>query len=59
MATKLKRISEDAEQRVAELATREGRTFVSQLDRLVDTGLRQLGEPALESLAATKVPRAK
>lgn len=43
-ASKLKRVSETTEAAVTALAEREGRTFVSQLDRVVTAGLEALGE---------------
>ena len=43
MASKLKRVSEDTADFIEELAEREGRTFVAQLDRIVDAGLVSLG----------------
>lgn len=45
MASKLKRVSEPTERAITDLATREGRTFVAQLDRVVEAGLEALGEP--------------
>jgi hypothetical protein len=45
MASRLKRVSEPAEAAIATLATREDRTFVAQLDRVVVAGLKALGEP--------------
>lgn len=50
MASKLKRVSEPAEAAIATLATREGRTFVAQLDRVVAAGLTTLGEPVPDGL---------
>jgi hypothetical protein len=47
MASKLKRVSENTETAVLALAATEGRTFVAQLDRVVDAGLRALGQPGL------------
>lgn len=46
MASRLKRVSEPTETAITELAEREGRTFVAQLDRVVDAGLRALGVPS-------------
>lgn len=43
MASKLKRVSAPTEAVIVDLANREGRTFVSQLDRIVDAGLNALG----------------
>lgn len=51
MASPLKRVSEDTATRISELAEREGRTFVAQLDRVVDAGLKALGEPQPEQTA--------
>lgn len=45
MASKLKRVSEPSETAILALANREGRTFVAQLDRVIDAGLAALGEP--------------
>jgi hypothetical protein len=44
-ASKLKRVSAPTEECITTLATREGRTFVAQLDRVVHAGLEALGEP--------------
>lgn len=44
MPALLKRVSEPTAERVAEIARREGRTFVAQLDRIVDAGLAAMGE---------------
>jgi hypothetical protein len=44
MASKLKRVSAPTENAIVDLANREGRTFIAQLDRVVDAGLRALGE---------------
>lgn len=41
----LKRISTHTEQAITTLAGREDRTFIAQLDRVVDAGLQALGEP--------------
>ena len=41
----LKRVHPATEQAISELANREGRTFVAQLDRVVDAGFAALGEP--------------
>lgn len=43
MASKLKRVSEDTERTVTQIAEREGRTFVAQLDKVVEAGLDALG----------------
>lgn len=43
-ASKLKRVSEDTETAITELAERENRTFVAQLDRVVQAGLEAMGE---------------
>lgn len=46
MATsKLKRVSNHTEAAINTLATREGRTFVAQLDKVVEAGLQAMGEP--------------
>jgi hypothetical protein len=42
--TKLKRISQSTETAVLELAQREGRTFIAQLDRVVEAGLQALAD---------------
>ena len=44
MASKLKRVSQDTEDAITALAEREGRTFVAQLDRVVQAGLEAMGE---------------
>lgn len=41
--SKLKRVSETTETAVTRVADREGRTFVAQLDRLVEAGFEHLG----------------
>lgn len=41
-ASKLKRVSENTERVIAQLAEREDRTFVAQLDRVVEAGLNAL-----------------
>jgi hypothetical protein len=45
MASKLKRVSNHTEAAITDLAAREGRTFVAQLDRVVEAGLEAIGEP--------------
>lgn len=44
MASQLKRVSENTERAITALATRESRTFVAQLDIVVEAGLAALGE---------------
>ena len=43
MASRLKRISERSEHAIAELARAENRTFVAQLDIVVEHGLTTMG----------------
>jgi hypothetical protein len=47
MASSLKRVSPATEAAVLAIAQREDRTFVAQLDRVVDAGLRSMGEPGI------------
>jgi hypothetical protein len=47
MASKLKRVSENTDRAITDLAEREDRTFVAQLDRVVAAGLHALGEGAM------------
>ena len=49
MAAILKRVSPQAERAVFTLAEREGRTFVAQLDRVVNAGLEAMGEDTLDT----------
>lgn len=42
-ASKLKRVSENTERAITTLADREDRTFIAQLDRVVEAGLDALG----------------
>lgn len=58
MASKLKRISEPTEATIATMAAREGRTFVAQLDRIVDAGLQALGEDPVARDTHTEQPTA-
>lgn len=44
MTSPLKRVSEPTADTITAIAEREGRTFVAQLDRIVDAGLAALGE---------------
>lgn len=56
MASTLKRVSVDTEAKITALAAREDRTFVAQLDRVVEAGLKAMGEDiqaAEDALAAT------
>jgi hypothetical protein len=59
MASKLKRVSEPTEAVINELAEREGRTFVAQLDRVVDAGLVALGERKPPESAPAKGKRTR
>lgn len=47
----LKRVSPPAEAAIAALATREDRSFIAQLDRVVAAGLQALGEQVPDELA--------
>lgn len=58
MPAKLKRVSEKTENTIAQLAEREGRTFVAQLDRVVQAGLEALGERPKTRKRKTTVPPA-
>lgn len=54
MATSpLKRISQTTESTIKNIATREDRTFIAQLDRVVAAGLAALGEPVPTEIAPT------
>ncbi len=55
MPSTLKRVSAPTERAITDLAKREGRTFVAQLDRVVQAGLTALGEslPEPDQPAAT------
>lgn len=58
MASKLKRVSPDTERVITDLANREDRTFVAQLDRVVLAGLDALGLDADGSpKRPTRAPR--
>jgi len=58
MASKLKRVSNDTERVITDLAEREDRTFVAQLDRVVIAGLDALGLKADGTpKTAPKAPR--
>lgn len=66
MTSKLKRVSANTETIVNTLAEREGRTFVAQLDRVVEAGLIAMGEaqpeqpePAKKTTTAKKAPAKK
>ena len=62
MAAILKRVSQPTEQAISELAQREGRTFVAQLDRVVDAGLVALGQDPVngtEPPAPTPQPKGR
>ena len=49
MASTLKRVSIPLEAAITTLAKREDRTFVAQLDRVVEAGLQALGEAPMEA----------
>lgn len=53
MASRLKRVSDETERAITALAERESRTFVAQLDRVVEAGLVALGERAPDKPAPT------
>jgi hypothetical protein len=59
MASKLKRVSEDTADFIEELAEREGRTFVAQLDRIVDAGLVSLGLRDQAQTTAQPAPKTR
>jgi hypothetical protein len=59
MASQLKRVSQATETAVSALASREDRTFVSQLDRVVAAGLQALGEPVPDAIAPTTPKRTR
>jgi len=61
MASVLKRVSPTTEATISELAAREDRSFVAQLDRVVAAGLAAMGEDvpaAIAPTATTAAPKA-
>jgi hypothetical protein len=52
-ASVLKRVSPTTEATISELAAREDRSFVAQLDRVVAAGLQAMGEDVPDAIAPT------